>query len=404
MDTTIAMLLLVEGVMAALVLGIAVKKPKIFFVLVLAASAAAGVFLTGGTPVAGSGLVGGRGVMRAAYFSPGAPHNVEVKDSIPIPSSHMANQVLVEVIAAGLNPSNFKINLALIPIIRHFKTFVVGYDFAGVVLSVGSNEACQGIAVGDKIYGVASSGSMAEYATAMCGMVGRSPRDLTDTQVAGLPVAALTSLEALHRGGVLQGQAKGKRILVIGASGGTGVFGVSIGKALGAHVTGVCSARTKQFVQALGPDRLVDYTSAGGAEIAALIAEGRQFDMIYDTVTSFAPEDPDYEPSMRPLLVQGGKYVAINGYMMDWTRGIIDNFVLAPILGVRGLAQRKDYELFLLQPHTELINELTELFDKKLLTEAPVDATFPLDQDSVYQAFVKMKGRRTKGKIVITVR
>lgn len=104
-----------------------------------------------------------------------------------------------------------------------------GYDFVGEVRSVGGASACQGFKVGDRVYGVAQ-GSMAEFATALCATVGRAPHTLSEQQVAGLPVAALTSLDALHRGGM----GPGKRALVIGASGGTGVFGVTIGKLSGA--------------------------------------------------------------------------------------------------------------------------------------------------------------------------
>lgn len=261
---------------------------------------------------------------------------------------------------------------------------------------MGSAESCQQFRVGDRIYGVAT-GSMAEFATAMCSMAGPAPRGLSDQQVASLPVAAFTSLEALHRGGL----SEGKSVLVIGASGGTGVFGVSIGKALGGHVTGICSGRNKEFVAGFGPDRLVDYTS--DAEMNALIAEGQQFDMIYDTVTSFAPEDPNYEPTMRPLLLPGGKYVAINGEPLDWVRGALDGFVAAPLLGFSGLLQRKDYDLFLLYPHTDLINELTALFDGGLLGDVPIDSTFDLTQDGLNSAFEKLKGRRVRGKIVINI-
>lgn len=166
-------------------------------------------------------------------------------------------------------------------------------------------------------------------------------------------------------------------------------------------MTGICSGRNRAFVQSFGPDRIVDYTSA--AEMAQLAAEGQQFDMIYDTVTSFAPEDPDYEPSMRPLLVDGGKYVAINGYHMDWVRGVVDNFVVAPLVGRVGLLQRKDYELFLLWPGTSLIDELTDLFDRGILRDVPIDSTFNLDEASLHAAFEKLKGRRVTGKIIINV-
>ena len=261
---------------------------------------------------------------------------------------------------------------------------------------MGSAQSCQRFHVGDRIYGIAM-GSMAEFATAMCSMAGPAPRALADVQVASLPVAALTSLEALHRGGL----EKGKRVLVIGASGGTGVFGVSIGKALEGHVTGICSGRNKAFVSGFGPDRLVDYTSE--EEMRDLVAEGPQFDMIYDTVTSFAPEDPNYEPSMRPLLLPRGKYVAINGEPLDWVRGAVDGFISAPLLGVSGLLQRKDFDLFLLYPHADLINELTSLFDAGLLGDVPIDSTFELSQDGLDAAFEKLKGRRVRGKIVITI-
>ena len=47
--------------------------------------------------------------------------------------------------------------------------------------------------------------------------------------------------------------------------------------------------------------------------MAALKAGGQQFDVIYDTVSSFAAEDPNYEPTMRALLNDNGTYEAING-------------------------------------------------------------------------------------------
>lgn len=166
-------------------------------------------------------------------------------------------------------------------------------------------------------------------------------------------------------------------------------------------MTAICSARNHDFVNAFGPDRIVDYTSE--TEMQKLISEGRQFHMIYDTVTSFAAEDPDYEPSMRPLLLNGGKYVAINGFYMDWIRAVVDNFVVSPLVGRVGLLQRRDYELFLVLPSTQLIDELTGLFNSGRLTDVPIDSTFNLDEVSVHAAFDKMKGRRTKGKIVITI-
>jgi len=402
MDSVETLTVVVECVIAALVLIFVTKKPTLAGIMAVVAAGIIGNMMYGSTsvPISGTDLVGGRTTMNAAYFSPGAQHDVDVSKDVPIPSRHMYNQLFVEVTAAGLNPSNFKINLKRIPLVRHLAShYVVGYDFVGTVRSVGSAAGCADFKVGDKVYGVAT-GSMAEYAVAMCGMVGRAPSSLSDAQVAGLPVAALTSLEAWERGGLKPGM----RVLVIGASGGTGIFGVTIGKVMGGHVTGICSARNTEFVNSLtpAPDRLVDYTSS--AEMDALIAEGAQFDIIYDTVTSFAPEDPDYEPSMRPLLRPGGSYIAINGYHMDWIRGLLDALIVAPLVGRPGLAQRKDYCLFLLDPSTRAANLLADYFDRGLLLDAPIDSTFRLERGEMHRAFDRMKGRRTVGKIIIDVR
>ena len=91
------------------------------------------------------------------------------------------------------------------------------------------------------------------------------------------------------------------------------------------------------------------------------------FDMVYDTVTSFAPGDPDYEPSTRPLLKKlTGKYEAINGSPLDWTRGILDKFVGTPLLGTHGFFQRENYDLFLVTPKRENLAKIQEMFDNGL--------------------------------------
>ena len=60
------------------------------------------------------------------------------------------------------------------------------------------------------------------------------------------------------------------------------------------------------------------------------------------------PEDPDYETPMRPLLKPGGKYVSINGGKMDWTRGLLEEFVFMPLFGLS--IQRPDFDLFIVRP------------------------------------------------------
>jgi NADPH:quinone reductase-like Zn-dependent oxidoreductase len=93
----------------------------------------------------------------------------------------------------------------------------------------------------------------------------------------------------------------GERVLVNGAAGGVGTMAVQIAKALGAHVTAVCSTRNVEMVGALGADEVIDYTSDD------FVVGGRRFHVMLDNVDNRRPSE------CRSVLVEGGRYVAISG-------------------------------------------------------------------------------------------
>src|SRR4051812_46771562 len=168
------------------------------------------------------------------------------------------NEVLVKVAAAGLDRGTWHL-MAGLPYVgrlafglRRPKNAVPGRDVSGIVAAVG--DAVTRFDVGDAIYGIAN-GSFAEYATPLEGKGANAPAHLTSSQAAAVPISGMTALRALTDAGHLE---HGRRVLIIGASGGVGSYAVQLAKALGANVTGVCSAAKMDLVRALGADEVID--------------------------------------------------------------------------------------------------------------------------------------------------
>jgi NADPH:quinone reductase-like Zn-dependent oxidoreductase len=185
------------------------------------------------------------------------------------------DRILVRVRAASLNkldwyeltgvPSAARMMTGL----RGPKSTAMGHDFAGIVEAVGGE--IEGFRPGDEVFG-ASTGALAELVRTRIGWVAPKPANLTFEEAAAVPIAALTALQGLRDHGQLQ---PGQAVLVNGASGGVGTFGVQIAKALGAEVTAVCSTRNVEQARALGADHVLDYTRDD------VLREDRRFDVIF---------------------------------------------------------------------------------------------------------------------------
>ena len=152
-------------------------------------------------------------------------------------------------------------------------------DFAGTVEAVGKNVT--EFKPGDEVYG-GKGGAFAEYLCVTEKGVVRKPDNITFEQAGAVQIAGLTALQALRNEGKIQ---PGQKVLINGASGGVGTFAVQIGKALGAHVTGVCSTRNIGMVRSLGADEVIDYTKEDFAR------NGKQCDIILDNVPNHSLTD-----------------------------------------------------------------------------------------------------------------
>ena len=184
----------------------------------------------------------------------------------PVPKIE-ANQVLIEVAAAGVNPVDFHIRNGMIADTgTHTLPLILGWDAAGKVVAKGENVSQHEI--GDEVFVFApidKQGVYAEFLAVDADLVVSKPKTLTMNESAGVPLAAVTAWQGLVEEGKLS---KGQKVLILGASGGVGGFAVQIAKALGAHVTASASGKNAAYVKSLGADEFIDYKTENFEDIA----------------------------------------------------------------------------------------------------------------------------------------
>lgn len=170
-----------------------------------------------------------------------------------------------------------------------------GWDFAGIVIEPAKNGA--GPLKGARVVGLLPMGAWSEQVAAPVSMLAQIPDKLTFTEAATLPVAGLTALYALRKGGMLLG----KRIFITGSTGGVGLFAHQLAAQSGAYVVGTASTEEKaELVREAGADEVVIGYSA--------ISSARQFgpyDLIIDSVGG------DTLAALLPQLAPQGICVAV---------------------------------------------------------------------------------------------
>lgn len=316
-----------------------------------------------------------RAVIQTGYGSSDVMRSAEVERPVPGP-----NEVLVRVEAASLAAGDYYgMRGRPFPIRFHVgfprpkPDFVVGIDFAGVVYEVGPGVTR--FKAGDRVYGECK-GSCAEFAVAKEGSLAPMPRNLTFAQASAVTTSGCTALQALRDHGKVR---PGCRVLVNGASGGVGTFAVQIAKALGAHVTGVCSTRNVEMVRGLGADEVIDYTREDFTQGDA------RWDVILDNVASHSLS------ATRRMLTEGGLHVPSSGSSgMGW---IIAAALSAPFV-------RSQVAPFIATNDADTLAELGRLIEAGSVMPA-IDKTYPLERTA--EAFAYLDSGHARGKVVVMV-
>ncbi|KAK4598087.1 hypothetical protein RGQ29_015544 [Quercus rubra] len=214
------------------------------------------------------------------------------------------DQVLVKVVAAALNPVDFKRRQGKFKATDSPLPTVPGYDVAGVVVKVGSQ--VKDLKVGDEVYGDINEkaldgpeqfGSLAEYTAVQEKLLAPKPKNLDFVQAAGLPLAIETAYEGLERTGF----SAGKSILVLNGAGGVGSLVIQLAKQVfGASKVAATSSTGKlELLKSLGVDLAIDYTKENFEDLP------EKFDVVYDAIGQC-------DKAVK-VVKEGGSVVALTG-------------------------------------------------------------------------------------------
>ena len=319
-----------------------------------------------------------KAAVQTAY---GRPDVVVIREvAKPVPRD---NDVLVRVVATTVTSGDARLRAFRVPaafwlparlfmgVSKPRKT-VLGAEFAGVVEAVGSGVTR--FKAGDRVFGMHVYGTHAEYKVVPeTAAIATIPDNLDFAEAAAMPFGALTALFFLDRAHIEPGQA----VLVNGASGAVGTFGVQLARHRGAHVTAVTSARNAELVTALGADAVIDYQTTDFSQ------SGQRYDVIMDTVgtVSAARFHRATTPDGRLLAVDGGG-------------GMFLQAALQPLFGKRriavGMATEKRADL-------ETIRDLAA----SGALRATIDRRFPFAE--IVKAHALVDSGRKRGAVVIDV-
>lgn len=213
------------------------------------------------------------------YTGKGKPDGLALKQvEKPLAREH---EVMVRVRAATVTPSDIN-GMGLVLLSRPFRRFsgqpdaVPGVEFAGIVEETGKK--VRHYRAGDRVYGSAgtSFGAWAEYILMPDdGVLAPMPAGMSFDEAAGICDGMMTAHHFLVNKAKME---KGQSVLINGASGSVGTCAVQLARLAGCDVTGVCGTAHVGLVNALGAQRVIDYSKED------FLSSANRYDIIFDTV------------------------------------------------------------------------------------------------------------------------
>lgn len=320
--------------------------------------------------------------MKAVVYKKYGPVDVLSVQEVekPIPKN---NEILVKIHAAEVTKAdcemrsfNFAVKWFWLPlrlalgVFKPKKTILGGY-FAGEVEALGKDVSI--FSPGDKIFGSTGFqfGAHGEYVCLPANnCLALKPNNLTFEEAAAVPLGGLNALHFLNKANIQHGE----KVLIIGAGGSIGTFGVQIAKVVGAEVTAVDSTIKEAMLRKLGCDHFLDYTKTD------FVIDTDNYDVILNMVAKNS-----YSKNIRALKPQG-RYLMANPRISDMLRAVITT-KFTNKTSIFAFAGEKIEELNVLKEMIEA-NKIRPIIDKVYSYDQAVEAHLQVETEQRLGAVV----------------
>lgn len=319
--------------------------------------------------------------------SGGVEKNLRLNDDVqqPVPGD---NEVLVEVHAMALNPADHKLTEGLLPLRLIGSNLIPGADFCGRIANVGKQ--VDEFQTGDWVFGAKAGalkdGTLAQYVAVSREMLAKLPEGVKVEDAAGVGIVGLTERQA-----IAPHVKSGDRVFINGGSGGTGVYGIQIAKALGCHVTTTCSTPNVELCKSLGADEVIDYKKEDVTK--TLSSKGQIYQLVVDNIGTPA----NLYKASPAFLLPSGKFVQVGMTIgLGSIAQVGRNMLLPGFLG----GGKNSYQLIIPKVLKSDFEQLG-LWMAEGKVKGVVDSLW--EWEDAPKAFEKLKSGRARGKVVIRV-
>jgi NADPH2:quinone reductase len=209
--------------------------------------------------------------------------------------SRAANEFLIEIKAAAVNPSDVKAATGLMPYAVFART--PGRDYAGVVIDGPAGSIGREVFGSSGNLGIRRDGTHATHLAVEADAVVEKPGNLSWEEAAGIGVPFVTAIEGFRRAGM---PTKADTVLVMGVNGKVGQAAVQIASWNGARVIGVVRKNEPYAGHTNSPVEVIDASAADVATRVRELTGGKGADIVFNTVG-----DPYFQAAHKSLALRG---------------------------------------------------------------------------------------------------